>query len=166
MRPNARQRRLMADCDRPEAFAIPRVLQWVAVAGLVSHVRVIARSTAASVTVRGAPGRGSSTRPSRHLATNHIRTCRPWRCTPSGRPRSYCSARPHRPKRSAPTRRTAGCSWDDSPNVSTFDVRRRTERAAVWTGHRVSIVETVPAPTRSRKNIKRTSGSGYFCEAR
>jgi hypothetical protein len=69
---NARQIRLTADWDIPAASAIPRVLQWVALAGLVSRVLVTTRSTAASVTVRGAPGRGSSTRPSSRLATNRF----------------------------------------------------------------------------------------------
>ena len=45
--------------------AMARVLQCVACAGVVSRVRVTIRSTAASVTVRGAPGRGSSSSPSR-----------------------------------------------------------------------------------------------------
>lgn len=38
--PNARQMRLTADCDRPAARAMPRVLQWVALAGLAPRVRV------------------------------------------------------------------------------------------------------------------------------
>ena len=71
--PNARQIRPTVDCDSPLRLAIPRVLQWVALVGLVSRVLVTTRSTSASVTVRGAPGRGSSTRPSSRLVTNRFR---------------------------------------------------------------------------------------------
>src|SRR5207302_10203531 len=41
--PNARQIRPTADWDIPVARAIRRVLQWVALAGLVSSVRVTTR---------------------------------------------------------------------------------------------------------------------------
>ena len=50
-----------------------RVLQCVASRGVVSKVSVTTRSTAASVTVRGAPGRGSSSNPSRRFATKRLR---------------------------------------------------------------------------------------------
>src|SRR5581483_7431647 len=71
--PNARQIRPTADGDNPLARAIRRVLQWVALVGRVSSVRVTTRSTSASVTVRGAPGRGSSVSPSSRRATNRLR---------------------------------------------------------------------------------------------
>src|SRR5581483_9410513 len=57
----------------PQACAIARVLQWVASGGFVSSVRLSTASTAASVTVRGAPGRGSSSNPSRRLVTKRVR---------------------------------------------------------------------------------------------
>src|SRR5262249_41736855 len=57
----------------PLACAIERVLQCVASAGLVSSVRVSTRSTCASVIVRGAPGRGSSSSPSRRRARKRWR---------------------------------------------------------------------------------------------
>jgi hypothetical protein len=72
-RPNARQIRLTAVWDRPVALAMPRVLQWVAAAGLDSSVRVTTSSTWASVMVRGGPGRGSSVRPSSRRARNRCR---------------------------------------------------------------------------------------------
>src|SRR5262249_18340829 len=68
LRPNARQIRPTVDCDSPLAWAMPRVLQWVAWDGLVSRVRVTTFSTASSVTVRGAPGLGSSASPSNRPA--------------------------------------------------------------------------------------------------
>jgi hypothetical protein len=61
----------------PLARAGERVLQWVASAGVASSVVATACSTCSSVIVRGAPGLGSSSRPSsprsakrrRHSAT-------------------------------------------------------------------------------------------------
>src|SRR2546430_7247389 len=50
-----------------------RVLQCVASRGLVSSVSVTTSSTCASLTVRGAPGRGSSSSPSSRLARNRLR---------------------------------------------------------------------------------------------
>ncbi len=58
---------------RPQTWAIVRVLQWVASAGLVSRVRVSTASTWASLIVRGAPGRGSSSNPSRRLVSRRLR---------------------------------------------------------------------------------------------
>src|ERR1041385_321139 len=69
----ARQIRDMAVWLNPLRLAIPRVLQWVASLGLLSKVRVITRSTSLSPIVRGAPGRGSSSRPSPRLATKRLR---------------------------------------------------------------------------------------------
>jgi hypothetical protein len=73
----ARQMRTTADWLRPVALASERVLQCVAPGGAASRVVVTARSTCSSVILRGAPGRGSSSRPSsprsakrrRHSAT-------------------------------------------------------------------------------------------------
>ena len=55
------------------AVASVRVLQWVAPRGVVSHVRVTTASTGVSLIVRGAPGRGSSSRPSPPLSINRCR---------------------------------------------------------------------------------------------
>ena len=60
---NARQMRLTAAWLNPQRLAIARVLQCVASRGVLSSVSWITRSTAASVIFRGAPGRGSSSRP-------------------------------------------------------------------------------------------------------
>ena len=68
--PNARQMRLIADWDIPVVVAIDRVDQWVAFVGVSWRVFTMTASTLSSVTVRGAPGRGSSTSPSRRLAMN------------------------------------------------------------------------------------------------
>jgi hypothetical protein len=50
-----------------------RVLQCVASRGFVSSVAVTTSSTCASLTVRGAPGRRSSSSPSNRLARNRLR---------------------------------------------------------------------------------------------
>jgi hypothetical protein len=71
--PNARQIRLIADCDMPSWRARLRVDQWVASAGVVSKVATSTCSTCSSVMVRAAPGRGSSASPSRRRATNRDR---------------------------------------------------------------------------------------------
>jgi hypothetical protein len=69
----ARQIRLTVLWLRPHCRAIARVLQCVASRGVVSRVNVTTRSTAASVMVRGAPGRGSSSNPSSRFATKRLR---------------------------------------------------------------------------------------------
>jgi hypothetical protein len=72
--PNARQIREIADWLIPVAAAIDRVDQCVSCPGpRSSSVRVITSSTCSSVIVRGAPGRGSSGRPSSRAATNRDR---------------------------------------------------------------------------------------------
>jgi len=61
------------EIDKPEALAIERVLQWVAAAGIVSNVVVTTSAIFSSPILRGAPGRGSSARPSSRLAANRLR---------------------------------------------------------------------------------------------
>lgn len=56
----ARQIRFTVLRLRPEAAARDRVLQCVASFGVVSNVIVSTRSTSASLTLRGVPGRGSA----------------------------------------------------------------------------------------------------------
>ena len=70
---NARQMRCTVEIDKPEALAIERVLQWVAAAGIVSNVVVTTSAIFSSPILRGAPGRGSSARPSSRLAANRLR---------------------------------------------------------------------------------------------
>ena len=53
--------------------AIARVLQCVASRGVRSSVRTITRSTSASVILRGAPGRGSSSNPGNRFRTKRCR---------------------------------------------------------------------------------------------
>jgi len=60
----ARQMRLVAVWLTPLLCAMERVLQWVAPAGWCSRVWIITPSTCSSVSLRGAPGRGSSNSPS------------------------------------------------------------------------------------------------------
>jgi hypothetical protein len=60
----ARQMRATVVWLRPLVRAMARVLQWVASRGVDSSVKVSTRSTSASATCRGAPGRGSSSNPS------------------------------------------------------------------------------------------------------
>src|SRR5512147_955561 len=70
---NARQMRCTVEIDTPVALAIERVLQCVAAAGIVSSVVVTTSVIFSSPILRGAPGRGSSTRPSRRPAANRPR---------------------------------------------------------------------------------------------
>src|SRR5438874_2479485 len=72
-RENARQMRCTVEIDKPEALAIERVLQWVAAAGIVSNVVITTSAIFSSPILRGAPGRGSSARPSSRLAANRLR---------------------------------------------------------------------------------------------
>jgi hypothetical protein len=57
----------------PVAAAIERVDQCVAFVGVSSNVLTITCSTSSSLIVRGAPGRGSSCRPSRRRSRNRVR---------------------------------------------------------------------------------------------
>ena len=75
-RPKARQIRDTADCDSPSCAARDRVDQCVASAGVLSNVRTITASTCSSGTVRGRPGRRSSSSPCSRYARNrdhHLR---------------------------------------------------------------------------------------------
>jgi hypothetical protein len=72
-RAKARQMRWTVLRLSPHAVAIDRVLQWLASEGVVSSVWVSTRSTSTSVIVRGAPGRGSSSKPSSRVARKRAR---------------------------------------------------------------------------------------------
>jgi hypothetical protein len=83
-RPKARQMRTIAVCDRPVFCAISRVLQCVLLAGIDSSVCVMTASTSASPIARGAPGRGSSRRPSSLFTrkrSRHLHTVAPVMCS-------------------------------------------------------------------------------------
>jgi hypothetical protein len=70
---NAFQMRCTVDGASPAASAIPRELQCVRPAGSVSSVAATTSATFASLTVRGAPGRGSSANPSSRLSAKRLR---------------------------------------------------------------------------------------------
>ena len=70
---NARQMRLTVAALKPHALAIERVLQCVASRGSDSRVLTTTRSTSSSPIVRGAPGRGSSSKPSQPAPRNRRR---------------------------------------------------------------------------------------------
>jgi len=72
-RPKARQIRLTVLWLNPQRAAMARVLQWVAARGFASSVSVTTCSTWASLMRRGAPGRGSSSKPSRRAVRNRLR---------------------------------------------------------------------------------------------
>jgi len=63
--PKARQIRETADWLKPVALAMERVDQWVASAGMDSSVSASTRSMSSSPSLRGVPGRDSSSRLSR-----------------------------------------------------------------------------------------------------
>jgi|GEM_PF-1665333 len=71
--PNAFQIRLIVVRLIPISFAMERVDQWVASVGFSSRVFTTTASTWSSLTVLGAPGRGSSKRPSRRCSTKRRR---------------------------------------------------------------------------------------------
>lgn len=78
------QIRTTADWLSPTAWARLRVLQCVALAGVLSKVVTTARSTCSSVIRRGAPGRGSSSSPSGPRSAKRLRqVATVWRLTPS-----------------------------------------------------------------------------------
>jgi hypothetical protein len=59
--------------DTPDVLAIERVLQCVASAGIVSSVFVTTSAIFSSPILRGAPQRGSSSRPSKRFLANRFR---------------------------------------------------------------------------------------------
>jgi len=63
----------MVDWLSPQALAMSRVDQCVAASGWLSSVRVNTRSTCRSLSLRGVPGRGSSSRPSTPKSINRCR---------------------------------------------------------------------------------------------
>src|SRR5205823_9600917 len=65
--------RCTVEIDTPEVLAIERVLQCVASAGSVSSVLVTTSAILSSPILRGAPQRGSSSRPSKRLLANRFR---------------------------------------------------------------------------------------------
>jgi hypothetical protein len=72
-KPNARQMRGTAVCDKPVSRAMLRLLQCVASAGTLSNVLAIDASTRASSIVQGVPGRDASKSPSSQCSTKRAR---------------------------------------------------------------------------------------------
>ena len=72
-KPKACQIRLMVMRLSPVALAKPRVDQCVSPRGVLSNVWITTCSTCASLTVRGAPGRGSSYNASKRPFRNRAR---------------------------------------------------------------------------------------------
>ena len=70
---NAFQIRCTVDGAKPDARAIPRDVKCVRPVGSVSSVAVTTSATFWSVTVRGAPGRGSSSKPSSRFSAKRLR---------------------------------------------------------------------------------------------
>src|SRR5882762_7799890 len=71
--PKLFQIRQIVDLDKPVSVAIDARDQCVALAGVASKVLTITSSIRSSSIARGAPGRGSSARPSRRLSKNRVR---------------------------------------------------------------------------------------------
>lgn len=69
----ARQIRCTVETETPAALDIDRVLQCVEAVGIVSRVAITTSATFSKPILRGAPGRGSSTRPSRRRPANRLR---------------------------------------------------------------------------------------------
>ena len=65
--------RCTVEMDTPDLLAIVRVLQCVASAGIVSSVFVTTSAIFSSPILRGAPQRGSSSRPSKRFSANRFR---------------------------------------------------------------------------------------------
>lgn len=73
LRPKACQMRTTEFCETPASAAMSRVLQCVAFLGLLSKVLTMISSILSSPMVRGAPGRGSSCKPSSPRSRNRLR---------------------------------------------------------------------------------------------
>src|SRR5580700_9862970 len=87
------QMRCTVEMDTPDVLAIERVLQCVASAGIVSSVFVTTSAIFSSPILRGAPQRGSSSRPSKRFLTNRFRhSPAVSRERPSGRDRAIVHA--------------------------------------------------------------------------
>ena len=73
LRLNARQIRPTVERDNPDSVAIDARDQCVASFGVRSKVATMTTSICSSLMLRGPPGRGSSTRPSKRCSTNRRR---------------------------------------------------------------------------------------------
>ena len=133
----ARQMRDTADCERPSAWARERVDQWVASAGRSSSVLRTPSSTFSLLILRSAPGRGSSSRPSRRRRAKRARhlptVCR---VTPA-LPRSPgCSCPPRRPGRSGTAAPGPGRSCAGGTTAAATGSPRPTTPTGLWAGRK------------------------------
>jgi len=133
-RAKARQIRLIELWLKPVAAAIERVLQWVASRGADSSVSAMTRSTSASPIVRGAPGRGSSSSPSRRPARNRRR---------------------HLPTVGSVISSAAAMSLFERPSAAARTMRARTASAWAVVGRRV---HSVSLACSSTVNVSSPSG--------
>ena len=128
LRPKARQMRPIVEGLKPEARAIERRLQCVAPRGSDSRVRTTTRSTASSDTLRGVPGRGSSSKPAqpaRRKRRRHLPTVA--RVTPSSLA-TATSLPPRALRRTMRALRASACAV----------LRRRRQRSNCWRWRSVS----------------------------
>lgn len=137
----ARQIRLIELWLNPVSAAIERVLQWVASRGADSRVRAMTRSTSASPIVRGAPGRGSSSKPSRRWARKRRR---------------------HLPTVGSVIWSAAATSLFERPSAAART--RRARRARAWSVvgrrvHRVSVVRSSLVSVRGSRGRPLTMAS-------
>jgi hypothetical protein len=152
---NAFQMRCTVEGASPAALAMPRELQCVRPAGSLSSVAVTTSATFSSVTVRGAPGRGSSRSPSsRRSAKRRRQVATVMRATP----RRSTIARLLKPSAASSTisARTA------SPRA-TFRRRRRaasSTRSASDNSIRTALGAAMAALPAASRSESRPSGSG------
>ena len=120
--PNARQICCTVVRPRPLALALPRLLQWVAPRGVASRVRTMTSSTCSSVTRRGAPGRGSSYKPSSRSRTNRPRHLQTVVCDTRSRFATSVLSCPSAHARMIRARRArcGGLGADGSPQYAVF----------------------------------------------
>lgn len=158
-KPNARHTRCTVDIDRPLAAAMPRELQRAASGGTRSRVAVITASMRASSAVRGAPGRGSSRKPSnrcsakrrRHLLTVCLLTPRraatSWFCAPS----AQASARRARNAVACAVERRAARACNSVRSASANANARRSALAR-------PVLSRAKPTRRAASSLPRTSG--------
>jgi len=153
---NAFQIRPTVDLDSPDRRAIDARDQCVASGGVSSSVATITASTWASVIVRGAPGRGSSTSPSSRRATNrdrHLPTV--GSDTPSSAATWVLVApRSRTPERSGTATPAPGRSWPAATSGSVSGARPRSSATALS-----AVLSSPSADTTTLK--QRISGAGH-----
>ncbi len=125
-----------------------RVLQCVAFVGIVSNVRISNTSTCSSVTLRGSPGRGSSSNPSTPNSMNlrrHLPT------VDRVIPRPSATAVLLLPSTQASTiraRNASACAWSAAASIDRAS-RARGRRITAWIGR--------PLVTRTSDSMHDTS---------